>query len=94
MNKKGNVNFSEEVKEDLSLNDEGEVDVPDKIIIGAANDVFGDKIFAPTEDVNSTISEIVDTPEKATSALDKLKSNTHSQMTANILAEAKKFIWF
>lgn len=86
---KGNVNFSEEVKEDLSLNDEGEVDVPDKIIIGAANDVFGDKIFAPTEDVNSTISEIVDTPEKATSALDKLKSNTHSQMTANILAEAK-----
>lgn len=86
---KGKVNFSEEVKDDLSLNDEGEVDLPDDIIIGVTNDVFGDKIFAPTEDVISTVSKIVDTPETAPSALDKLKSNTHNQMTANILAEAK-----
>lgn len=86
---KGKVNFSEEVKDDLSLNDDGEVDVPDDIIIGVTNDVFGDKIFAPTEDVISTVSKIVDTPDKAPSALDKLKFNTHNQMTANILAEAK-----
>ena len=86
---KGKVNFSEEVKNDLSLNDEGEVDVPDDIIIGVTNDVFGDKIFAPTEDVISTVSKIVDTPEKAPSALDKLKSSTHKQVTANILEEAK-----
>ena len=86
---KGKVNFSEEVKDDLSLSDEGEVDLPDDIIIGVTNDVFGDKIFAPTEDVISTVSKIVDTPETAPSALDKLKSNTHNQMTANILAEAK-----
>lgn len=86
---KGKVNFSEEVKEDLSLNDDGEVDVPEDIIIGVTNDVFGDKIFAPAEDVFSTVSTIVDKPEKATSALDRLKSNTHNQMTANIIAEAK-----
>ena len=49
---KGKVNFSEEVKEELSLNDEGEVEVPDEIIIGVAKDVFGDKIFAPIEDVS------------------------------------------
>lgn len=86
---KGKVNFSEEVKDELALNDEGKVDVPDDIIIGVTNDVFGDKIFAPTEDVISTVSKIIDTPETALSALDKLKSNTHNQMTANILAEAK-----
>ena len=86
---KGKVNFSEEVKNDLSLNDEGEVDVPDDIIIGVTNDVFGDKIFAPTEDVISTVSKIVDTPEKAPAALDKMKSRTHKQVTANILEEAK-----
>lgn len=86
---KGKVNFSEEVKEDLSLNDDGEVDVPEDIIIGVTNDVFGDKIFAPTEEVLSTVAAIVDKPEKAPSVLDRLKSNTHNQMTANIIAGAK-----
>lgn len=86
---KGKVHFTEEVKEDLSINDDGEVDVPEDIIIGVTNDVFGDKIFAPTEDVLSTVSAIVGKPEKAPSVLDRLKSNTHNQMTANIIAEAK-----
>lgn len=86
---KGKVNFSEEVKNDLSLNENGEVDLPEDIIIGVSNDVFGDKIFAPTEDVASVVSQIVNTPDKAPSALEKLKTNTHNQMTANILAKAK-----
>ncbi|MGN0605053.1 MAG: DEAD/DEAH box helicase family protein [Oscillospiraceae bacterium] len=86
---KGKVNFSEEVKNDLSLNENGEVDLPEDIIIGVSNDVFGDKIFAPTEDVASVVSQIVNTPDKAPSALDKFKTNTHNQMTANILAKAK-----
>lgn len=86
---KGKVNFSEEVKNDLSLNENGEVDLPEDIIIGVANDVFGDKIFAPTKDVASVVSQIVNTPDKAPSALDKLKTNTHNQMTENILAKAK-----
>lgn len=86
---KGKVNFSEEVKEELALNDDGEVEVPDEIIIGVTKDVFGDKIFAPTEDVISTVSTIADTPDKALSALEKLKANTHNHMTANIIGEAK-----
>ena len=86
---KGKVNFSEEVKEELSLNDEGEVEVPEEIIIGVTNDVFGDKIFAPTEDVSTAISKIADTPDKAPSALEKLKKTTHDNMTANIIREAK-----
>ena len=86
---KGKVNFSEEVKYSLSLNDEGKVDVPDDIIIGVTNDVFGDKIFAPADNIISTVSKIIDTPETAQYVLDKLKSNTHNQMTANILEKAK-----
>ncbi len=86
---KGKVNFSEEVKEELALNDDGEVEVPDEMIIGVTKDVFGDKIFAPTEDVISTVSKIADTPDKALSALEKLKANTHNHMTANIIGEAK-----
>ena len=87
---KGKVNFSEEVKEELSLNDEGEVDVPEEIIIGVTNDVFGDKIFAPTADVSMAVSKIADTPDKAPSALEKLKKTTHDNMTANIIREAKE----
>ena len=86
---KGKVNFSEEVKEELALNDDGEVEVPDEMIIGVTKDVFGDKIFAPTEDVISTVSTITDTPDKASSALEKLKTNTHNHITANIIGEAK-----
>ena len=59
--------LSEETKESLHLNDEGDVDVPDDIIIGVTNDVFGDKIFAPTEEVITTVSDIADTPDKAAS---------------------------
>lgn len=87
---KGKMNFSEEVKNDLSLNEDGEVELPDEIVIGVTNDVFGDKIYAPTEDIDSVVSQIVSTPDKATSVLDKLKTNTHNQVTANILAKAKE----
>lgn len=85
----GKVNISKETKKDLSLNKEGEVDVSEDIIIGVTKDVFGDKIFAPTEDITSTITDIVNKPEKTQNALDELKSNTHSQMTSNILTAAK-----
>lgn len=86
---KKKIDLSEEVKKDLSLNDNGEVEVPDDIVIGVANDVFGDKIFAPTADVISTVSQIAEKPDRAESVLDRLKSNTHSQITSNILEEAK-----
>ncbi len=85
----GKVNISKETKKDLSLNKEDEVDVSEDIIIGITKDVFGDKIFAPTEDITSTITDIVNKPEKTQNALDELKSNTHSQMTSNILTAAK-----
>lgn len=87
---KRKVDFSEEVKEDLSLNDDGEVDIPDELIIGVTNDIFGEKIFAPSEDdVAETVSKIINTPEKAPSALDRLKRNTHNQVTTGILTEAQ-----
>lgn len=83
------INLSEETKNKLSLNNEDEVNVSEDIIIGVTNDIFGNKIFTTTEDITSTITDIVDKPEKAQNALDKLKTNTHSQITSNILTAAK-----
>lgn len=85
----GKVNISKEAKKDLSLNKEGEVDISEDIIIGVTKDVFGDKIYVPTENITSTITDIVNKPEKTQNALDELKSNAHSQMTSNILTAAK-----
>ncbi len=39
------INFSEEVREDLSLNEDGEVDLTDGYVIGRTTDIFGEKIF-------------------------------------------------
>lgn len=39
------INFSEEVKEELHLNEDGEIDLPDSYVIGKTTDVFGEKIF-------------------------------------------------
>ncbi len=83
------LNFSEEVKKDLSLNDEGNVEVPENIVVGVTRDVFGDKIFAPTNDVVETVSKIVETPENTSSVLEKFKKTTHNNMTASILEQAK-----
>lgn len=84
------VTFSEEVKEDLSLNEDGEVEVPDSIILGVSQDIFGEKIFAPSqEEVVETVSKIVEKPDKAESVVNKLKTDTHNQVTAGIISEAK-----
>ena len=84
------VTFSEEVKEDLSLNEDGEVEVPDSIILGVSNDIFGEKIFAPSqEEVVETVSKIVEKPDRAESVVNKLKTDTHNQVTAGIISEAK-----
>ena len=84
------VTFSEEVKEDLSLNEDGEVEVPDSIILGVSQDIFGEKIFAPSqEEVVETVSKIVEKPDRAESVVNKLKTDTHNQVTAGIISEAK-----
>ncbi|MGL5717090.1 MAG: DEAD/DEAH box helicase family protein [Paraclostridium sp.] len=87
---KGNVNISNDTKEDLSLNENGEVDLNDEFIVGVAQDVFGDKIYGPAEDTITNITEdMIAKPDKAISALNKLKKQIHNTMTSSIITEAK-----
>ena len=87
---KCNVNISDETKEGLSLNEDGEVDLNDDFVVGVTQDVFGDKIYGPTEDTITTVTEDIKTkPDKASSVLDKLKNQMHNTMTGSIIAEAK-----
>lgn len=44
-------------KEELNLNEDGTIEIPESNIIGMANEIFGDKIYANTEEsINSVIS--------------------------------------
>ena len=83
------VSFSDEVKDELNLNDEGEVEVPDEVVIGVAKDIFGEKVFVPAQEVQATVQDVIKSPEKAGSALDSLKSSMHQQIGSSIVVEAK-----
>lgn len=54
--------IDEDTKEELSLNDDGEVELSDEMIIGKAKDVFGDKIYGSIDDaVDDFIFDSADT---------------------------------
>ena len=57
---KSKVNLPEEVKKGLNIDENGEVSVPDDIVIGLANDIFGDKIYDIQSAVDSAISNVSD----------------------------------
>ena len=55
---KEQVLVNQETKENLSINDEGEVEVYQDIVIGQAQEVFGDKIYGLSQDLLDTVDEI------------------------------------
>ena len=70
---KSKVNLSEEVKKDLSLDENGEVLLTNDFVIGRTQDVFGDKIYDMTAQVKDTIEQIEVTPSDSKRAIDRLK---------------------
>ena len=70
---KSKVNLTEEVKKDLSLDENGEVALSDEFVIGRTHDVFGNKIYDMTSQVQETMTQMKQAPDKAQKAIDKLK---------------------
>lgn len=70
---KSKVNLTEEVQKDLSLDENGEVALSDEFVIGRTQDVFGDKIYDVTSQVQETMTQMDQAPDKAQKAIDKLK---------------------
>lgn len=46
---KGKVNLTDEVKKDLSINEEGKVELSPDYVIGLSKDIFGDKVYDDKE---------------------------------------------
>ena len=70
---KSKVNLTDEVQKDLSLNENGEVALTDEYVIGRTQDVFADKIYDLTVQVQDTMLQIERTPDSSQKAIDRLK---------------------
>lgn len=72
-----NINITNQTKDDLSLNDKGEVELPEQTVIGLANELFGEKIFKISEDFKQGFSDIIEKEDasKEINSITKTLSN-------------------
>lgn len=75
--------------EDLHLNEDGEIDIPNEIIVGEAHDIFGDKVYAVQDDIVNDIQDII-VPAAPSEAVDKVKENidkVKTSITEHVISE-------
>lgn len=83
------LNINDDTADDLSLNENGDVEMSHEQIVGIANDLFGDKVYGDiSEDLNETIEEVVNA-KKETSVTDqnieKLKEAFNTKISKPLL---------
>lgn len=84
------TNVNDKTRDELNINDNGEVDIPESNIIGTANEIFGEKIYAETEEsINSVISNSELNNNSREDTLRQLKEIIHSN-TDEIVSTAKE----
>lgn len=81
--------------EELSLNEEGEVEIPQETVIGTANNIFGQKLYADiASELASAVSTVSDEREKyddrKDDTLEKLKEAMHIKLTDELTETAKE----
>ncbi len=86
---KSKTKLSEEVKKDLSLNEDGEVDLTEGYVIGKAEDIFGDKIYDVKGEMESVIVEVKDSPD-AGSLNERLKTYVKGAIVKDVVETAQE----
>lgn len=91
---KNKVEINEDTADELSINDEGEVEIPDEQVVGKATGIFGPKVYG---DIAVEFSSHVDDIAKAHAAddddramLDNLKEAFKQSVTAPLVQAAKE----
>lgn len=83
------VGLTQEVAKDLSLDAEGNVSLTDEYVIGRATEVFGNKIYDTTANLQNTLNhDDVQITEKT--AIDDLKNAVQENAIKTILETAKE----
>ena len=86
---KNKINLTEEVQKDLSLDKNGEVSLSDEFVIGRTQDVFGNKIYDVTSQVQEAMTQMEQTPDKAQKVIDKLKEAVKQSTVKAVVDTAK-----
>lgn len=87
-----NVLINRNTKQELSIDENGDVNIDNKTIIGKANEVFGNKIYKNIEKdlqiaVHNAQKNIL---KKEDDAFDKIKMILHQKITQRLLDEVKE----
>lgn len=84
------TSVNDKTKHELNINDDGTIEIPESNIIGTAKDIFGDKIYAGTEEnINSVISNTEFNSNSKENTLKQLKEIIHIN-TDEIVNTAKE----
>lgn len=83
------VNVTDQTKDDLSLNDDGEVELPEQTVIGQAQNLFGDKIYKVAEDLKQTVSELMSKESEKEDPFAKLKDSFKDTLKENLVQTVK-----
>ena len=84
-------NLTTKTAKDLSLNDEGEVEIDDNFAIGTATEIFGDKIFEnATDKIDDILVEVshVETKHEEFNYLENIKKAFKENITDKVLETA------
>lgn len=81
-----------EAADELDLNEDGEVEIPDSIIVGKAAELFGDKVYGVEYEFEKAIEQIASAsePTEEDALIDRIAIEFHSQMTAPLVETAKE----
>ena len=86
------VPVTDKTKDDLALNEDGEIELPPALAIGRATEIFGDKIYG---DVADNLTAAVEnfkaqTPKTEDAALENLKNVFKSDVEKQLISAAKE----
>lgn len=86
------IPVTSKTKEELSINDKGEVEVPQKTIDIGVENVFGEKIYAIADELKDTIEEIgsTQTETKKDTAFEALKEQFRETVAKPLISTAKE----
>ena len=87
----GKINLTKEARDDLSLNENGDVELSEEYVIGKTLDVFGKKIYDKdfSDKINDAIAQIEDDPNEIEAAIDRLKDFVKARAVNDVVESAK-----
>ncbi len=84
---KNKLNLTPERTEALSLDENGEVSIPEEYVVGRAKEIFGEKIYGDVPAITESIETAAEQPEKAKSVKKMIQSI--QEQAESIIEEVK-----